>query len=84
MEVVSLKLEKPLLEEIDRKLVANRYATRTEFMRDAIREKLSDLDKEKILSNLKKLYGFSKKKTTDKELHMARQKAFEELDRELK
>ncbi|MBI4918639.1 hypothetical protein HY837_01815 [archaeon] len=84
MEVVSLKLEKHMLDEIDRKLVVYRYATRTEFMRDAIREKLSDLDKEKLLSNLKKLYGFSKKNTTDKELHIARQKAFEELDKELK
>ncbi len=84
MEVVSLKLEKHMLDEIDRKLVAHRYATRTEFMRDAIREKLSDLEKDKMLANLKKLYGFSKKKTTDKQLHEARQKAFEELDRELR
>ncbi len=84
MEIVSLKLEKNMLDEIDRKLISNRYATRTEFMRDAIRHKLSELEKEEILSKFAKLRGISKRKTTDKELHIARQKAFEELDRELK
>ena len=80
METISLKMEEELLHEIDRKLEKHRYSTRTEFIRDAIREKLSDLEKGEILKNLVKLRG-SKRKTTDGQLHKAGEKAFEELEK---
>ncbi len=84
MEIVSLKLENNLLKEIDHTLVRNRYATRTEFIRDAIREKLSDLEKDQLLKEIARLRGISKKKTTDQELHQAREKAFEILENRFK
>ncbi|MBI4149303.1 ribbon-helix-helix protein, CopG family [Candidatus Woesearchaeota archaeon] len=84
METISLKLEEGILSEIDRKLAAHRYSTRTEFIRDAIREKLSELEKEKLLQEVAKLRGLSKRKTTDGELHKAGEKAFEILERRLK
>ena len=84
MEAISLKLEGGLLKEIDHKLNKNRYSTRTEFIRDAIREKLSDLEKEEILKKLAKLKGSSKHKTTDAELHKSRELAFELLDKRSK
>ncbi len=84
MEVISLKLEEGLLEEIDQTLSKHRYSTRTEFIRDAIREKLSDLEKEDMLKELTKLKGSSKRKTTDEELHHAGEKAFELLERKFK
>lgn len=79
MELISLKLENELLSEIDQKLVKYRYGTRTEFIRDAIREKLSDLEKEGLLKELTKIKGFSKHKTTNEQLHKAREAAFELL-----
>lgn len=79
MEIVSLKLEKNMLDEIDRKLISNRYATRTEFMRDAIRHKLSELEKEELMRHVAKVKGISKRKTTDKQLHEAGEKVFEFL-----
>jgi len=81
METVSLKMEHGLLKEIDDKIKKNRYSTRTEFIRDAIREKLSELEKEWVLKNLAQLKGSSKRKTTDAELHTARDKAFEVLEK---
>lgn len=81
METVTIKMEDKLLEEIDQKLEENRYSTRTEFIRDAIREKLSELEKEEILKNLSELKGFSKRKTSDAQLHAARTKAFKMLER---
>ena len=81
MEVISLKLENELLNEIDHKLVKYRYGTRTEFIRDAIREKLSDLEKERLLKELTKIKGFSKHKTTDEQLHKIGDKAFEILEK---
>ncbi len=74
MEVISLKMEDGLVEEIDNKLAKHRYATRSEFIRDAIREKLSELEKEDILKHLAKMKGSSKRKTTDEDLHRARER----------
>ena len=81
METVTLKMEDKMLEEIDRKLGEHRYSTRTEFIRDAIREKLSELEKETVLRNLAQLKGSSKRKTSDAQLHAARDKAFEMLEK---
>lgn len=84
METVSIKLEEGLLNEIDHKLSKYRYSTRTEFIRDAIREKLSDLEKEELLKTVAKLKGISKRKTTDEQLHQAGEKAFKLLEKKFK
>ncbi|MEW6408322.1 MAG: ribbon-helix-helix domain-containing protein [Patescibacteria group bacterium] len=84
METISLKLEGGLLREVDQTLKRNRYSTRTEFIRDAIREKLSDLEKDELLRQVAKLRGLSKRKTTDEELHKAGEKAFEMIEKKLK
>ena len=81
MEAISLKLKPEVLKEIDENLTKNRYSTRTEFIRDAIREKLSELEKEQILKNLSQLKGTSKRKTNDAQLHAARDKVFEMLEK---
>lgn len=81
--MISLKLEDELLKEIDQKLAYNRYSTRTEFIRDAIREKLSDLEKTEILKQLSNLKGSSKKKTSEDDLHKAREKIFDLLDKSI-
>lgn len=81
LETISLKMDEALLTEIDAKLSKHRYSTRTEFIRDAIRSKLSELEKKEILADVKRFYGASKKRTTDEELHEAGEKAFAELER---
>ena len=81
METVSLKMDAAVLSEIDRKLARYRYSTRTEFIRDAIRSKLSELEKRELLREIDRLYGASKRKTTGKQLHAAGEKAFRELER---
>ncbi len=79
MEAISLKLDKGILKDIDNSLAKFRFCTRTEFIRTAIRDKLSDLEKEEALKNLKKYFGASKTKITDKELHEARERAVKSL-----
>ena len=81
METISLKLENNILTEMDKTLAKHRYSTRTEFIRDAIREKLSDLEKDELLKVVAKLRGSSKHKTTDEQLHKAGEKAFEMLEK---
>ena len=83
MEPVTVKFEDSVLREINKIMKKHRYATKTEFIREAIREKIKALEKEEALARIRKLYGASKKKTTDEELHKAGEKAFEELKEEL-
>ena len=84
MEAISLKLEETLLKEIDENLAKHRYSTRTEFIRDAIREKLSELEKENMLKAVAELRGSSKRKTTDEQLHIAREKLVEKYEKRFK
>ena len=84
MESVSLKLEGEFLKDIENTMKKHRYTTKTEFIREAIRDKIRDLEKEELILRAKALYGSSKRKTTDAQLHTAREKAFEELDKELR
>ena len=49
METISLKMETKLIKDIDRAMKRHRYSTRTEFIRDAIRNKLGALGKEEAI-----------------------------------
>jgi len=83
MESITIKVEDNLAKEID-KAMKPHYSTKTEFIREAIRDKIKDLEKEKALLRLEKAYGASKRKTTDEQLHEAGEKAFEELEKRFK
>jgi metal-responsive CopG/Arc/MetJ family transcriptional regulator len=62
METISLKMENELLNSIDSSLKKNRYSTRTEFIRDAIRSKLTQLEKEEAIKKLTEMKGSLKGK----------------------
>ena len=80
METVTLKMEKEMLEEIDSKLKENRYSTRTEFIRDAVRHKLSQMEKEQAIKKLEQYKGFLKGKArTDISDEEAREQAAREI-----
>lgn len=80
MEAISLKLEGSFLGDIEEVMKKHRYTTKTEFIREAIRDKIKELEKEEALLRVKKLYGTSKRKTTDEQIHKAGEKAFKELE----
>ena len=46
--------------------------------------KLSNLEKEKLLKVIDKLHGSSKRRTTDEQLHEARERAFEFIAQKVK
>lgn len=46
-------------------------------------EKIEKSRKEESLRKLNEIFGSSKHKTTDDDIHKAREKAFDELDKEL-
>ena len=82
MEAISLKLDQTMLQNIDHTLKKNNYSTRTEFIRDAIRIKLGDLKREKLIEEFMKFRGKAKEKTTYEENRKTRDKVFLEMARE--
>jgi Arc/MetJ-type ribon-helix-helix transcriptional regulator len=48
METVSLRLDSSIAKQIERDIKEFNYSTKTEFLREAIREKLKDNEKERV------------------------------------
>ena len=84
MEAICVKLDKDTIKVMDRRIKEHHYGTRTDFVREAIREKLRKLNIDKAMKELSYLKGSAKKKVTSEEYERVREEAFEELARELK
>ncbi len=84
MESVCIKLEDGFLKDVEKTMKVHKYMTKTEFIREAIRDKIRDLEKERLLMSVRKFYGSSKRKTTDEQLHKSGEKAFKELEAQFK
>lgn len=83
-EMITLKLEDSFLNNIDGIVKKEGYQSRTEFIRNALREKVESSKLKEAMIELSKLKGASKKKTNDEELERIREKAFAEIDKQLK
>ena len=85
METISIRFEKDFVEDIKRIMKGHRYATKTEFIREAVRDKIEDIEKQEALIQLEKIYGAraNKRNITDARLHKVRQQAAEEIAKEL-
>ncbi|MBW2987624.1 ribbon-helix-helix domain-containing protein [Candidatus Woesearchaeota archaeon] len=83
-EMITLKLDNKFLKDIDIVVSKEGYQSRTEFIRNALREKLEDAKLKKALRDIARLRGAAKKKTTDKEYERIRLKAFEDISKKLK
>ncbi|MBW2990656.1 ribbon-helix-helix domain-containing protein [Candidatus Woesearchaeota archaeon] len=77
MQSITIKVPEQMAKEID-KAVKSDYGTKTEFIREAIRIKLEKAREEKLLKHFKKFYGSSKKKVSDEELRITREKLSKE------
>lgn len=84
METISIRFEDNFLHDIEKAMKSHRYATKAEFIREAIRDKIKDLEKEKALIRLENVYGASKRKTTQAQLEKAKEKAFEDIAKRFK
>ncbi len=78
MDAVCIKLDKKVLNKMDRCIKENNYSTKTEFIREAIRDKMTELEKETAIAQLKKLLGASKKKTSEEEYEKGREQVARE------
>jgi len=80
-EMITLKLDDKFLGDIDMVVKKDRYHNRTEFIREALRDKLEEARYKKCLAELAHLRGASTKKTSSKEYEEIRRKAFQELSK---
>ncbi len=82
--LVNFKADEEFLAEIDKAARTAGYHTRTEFIREALRDKTEEINMKQRILALKKMKGKSKRKTTNKEIHSIREKAFNEIRKKLK
>ena len=83
-DMITLKLEDSFLREIDSIVEIKGYQNRTEFIRNALREKVEQAKLNEAMIQLAHLKGASKKKTSEAEYEAIRQKAFDEISKKLK
>ncbi len=73
MESITIKVEEDFAKEIE-KAMKPYYSTKTEFIREAIRDKIKLQRREEITERLKKSFGIAKTNTSDEELRTIREK----------
>ena len=78
MEAICVKLDENVMKNMDKNIKEFNYSTRTDFIREAIRDKLRELQKERVIEQLRKFKGSAKFQTTDEQ----REKIREEVGRE--
>ena len=83
MEAVTVKFQEDILRKIDENIVEHNFNSRTEFIREAIRDKLEDLNRDDLIKEFLKFRGKAKKKTTYEENRKTREIVGKELMAEL-
>ncbi|MBI4983694.1 hypothetical protein HZC32_03560 [Candidatus Woesearchaeota archaeon] len=86
METISIRFDEDFVQELEEVMKENRYATKTEFIREAVRDKIHELEKRKALLRLEQAYGAGAKKgrkITDEDVHRAGKEAVKEIAKEL-
>lgn len=83
-EMITVKLEEVFLGDIDAIVKKEGYQNRTEFIRNALREKIEEIKLKKAMMELAPLKGIAKKKTVENSYEKIRAKAFEEISKKLR
>lgn len=83
METVTVKFQENVLKKIDKSITGHNFNSRTEFIREAVRDKLANLSKEDLINEFLKFRGKAKKKTTYEENRKTRKIVSKELMVEL-
>jgi len=71
MEIVTVKFKEKVLKKIDKSIAQHNFNSRTEFIREAVRDKLEDLSRDELAREFVRLFqGKFKPKTklTDEEI----------------
>ncbi|MFH1590130.1 MAG: ribbon-helix-helix domain-containing protein [archaeon] len=83
MEVLTIRFNEGVLNNIDSAIKNNNFNSRTELIREAVRDKLEDLNREALINKFFSLRGKSKVKTSFEEDRKIRKQVSQELLKEL-
>jgi len=64
MEVVTVKFQEEVLKRVDKAIEGHNFNSRTEFIREAVRDKLVELNKDQLMTEFLKFRGKAKHQTT--------------------
>jgi metal-responsive CopG/Arc/MetJ family transcriptional regulator len=78
MEIVSVKFQEDILKKMDDVIAKHNFNSRTEFLREAVRDKLSEIERDELIRKFMSFSGKASKKTTDEQ----NKKIREELGKE--
>ncbi len=83
METICIKIEEELLGRMNKDMEEAGYSTKTEFIREAIRKKLEEDERERLIKEFLKFKGRAKKQTTYEENRKTKKIVSKELMQEL-
>jgi len=83
-EMITVKLEGKFLADIDTVVKKSGYQNRTEFIRNALREKVEEARIKEAMIEISHLKGAAKKKTSTREYERMREKAFKAISKQIK
>jgi len=79
MQLITFKMKEPSLKRLDEICRTFDFASRTEFMRQAIRKMVEEYENTLFIRKLKKARGSAKTTTSDEELEKIREEVAREL-----
>ncbi|MFH1506151.1 MAG: ribbon-helix-helix domain-containing protein [archaeon] len=83
MEIVCIRMEESLVGRMNKSMKENGYSTTTEFIREAVRSKVEQDEREWLAKEFsRRFYGKAKVKTTYAEERRIREQAYKELVKE--
>ncbi|MFC1697416.1 CopG family ribbon-helix-helix protein [Nanoarchaeota archaeon] len=83
MDIITVRFQENIIEELDKTILKHNFNSRTEFIREAVRDKLSELSRNELIQEFMKFRGKAKVKTSDKRLREIREEVSKELMDEL-
>lgn len=84
MQLVSFKLQENILKDVDNMLKDLHFNNRTEFIREAIRDKLIYIENQRFAKKIIKFKGIAKTTTSDEDLENIRNNLSLKLEQKLK
>jgi len=83
MESVSIKFQEDILKRMDESIEVHNFNSRTEFIREAVRDKLAGLSQDELMSEFLKFKGKSSTKTSDNGNKKTKERISKEFMKEL-
>lgn len=82
MEIIAVRFKENILSKIDKSIGKHNFNSRTEFIREAVRDKLENLNRNELIKEFMKYRGKAKKKTTYEQNRKTREEVFKEIAKE--